>query len=336
MKSVPLIHISWLRPFLDYFEQRGASLQGHLDDQSISREAVLAGDGWITKQQLYSFLNAVADGENTPELGFLVGATMTPDTLGGIGQAISEAESLGEAIRTFCRLVYRSSENNHAWLEEGASGELWFFNQTENPFPAKRDIADHAGLMTLINLVRLVGGEDWFPREACLQSRGKAPIEKLDGYKEMKVRSRQPTTGFAFPAEWLLEPISHSPPSSKAKPIELLSPDETEETKLRKLLIQLVGAGGLCPTIKLVAQLLHTSPRSLHRWLKSQEITYRELLDEVRLERAQNMLRQEDYPIKEIAYELGYSGANNFVRAFKRLTGQTPNAYRDQISRTSF
>ena len=52
-----------------------------------------------------------------------------------------------------------------------------------------------------------------------------------------------------------------------------------------------------------------------------------ELLDEVRHERALALLEEGQHSLDEIAYELGFSGAGAFRRAFRRWTGVTPTEY---------
>jgi AraC-like DNA-binding protein len=44
------------------------------------------------------------------------------------------------------------------------------------------------------------------------------------------------------------------------------------------------------------------------------------------------MLSIPQLSVKEIAHELGYSGTNNFVRGFRRMTGMSPGEYRRQQS----
>jgi len=46
------------------------------------------------------------------------------------------------------------------------------------------------------------------------------------------------------------------------------------------------------------------------------------------LEMARRMLDDAGYTVSEIGYLLGYGDPANFGRAFKRLTGQSPSAYR--------
>ncbi len=51
-----------------------------------------------------------------------------------------------------------------------------------------------------------------------------------------------------------------------------------------------------------------------------------------RLQVAQNLLQNTDYPIKEVAARAGYSNQLYFAAEFKRLTGETPRDYRKRVS----
>ena len=329
MTSVPLIHTSWLQPFAEFFARRGGSLGRYLEGAKIELSQVTDGESWITKRQLYRFLNAAAVGEKMPELGFLVGETITPDSLGGISVAMADATTLGEAIRTFCLLINRSSEENRSWLEERGDGEVWLFNQTTNPFPADRRISDHAGLMSMVNLVRLAGGADWYPSHAALQTRSTSAFRKAQGLRACVFEFDHHATGFPFPAAWLLSPVSlHAPSPTRSVSADLLEGDEELADKLKRLLGATLGVGGISPTINLMAELCGTSTRTLHRRLGEEGASYRRILDEVRVDRAKRELRGSQISIKQLAFELGYSGSNNFIRAFRRMTGQTPTQYR--------
>lgn len=77
-----------------------------------------------------------------------------------------------------------------------------------------------------------------------------------------------------------------------------------------------------------VAKRLGTSPRTLKRRLAEHGLTFSELLDEHRRERALLLLADPRTSIEAIAEQLGYSNAANFTRAFKRWTGRTPAAHR--------
>jgi AraC-like DNA-binding protein len=51
-------------------------------------------------------------------------------------------------------------------------------------------------------------------------------------------------------------------------------------------------------------------------------------LSSVRLEHAKHLLEESQTPVNDIAAAVGYPNSNSFSRAFRKLTGQTPSAYR--------
>jgi AraC-like DNA-binding protein len=81
------------------------------------------------------------------------------------------------------------------------------------------------------------------------------------------------------------------------------------------------------PTAASVGRELGLSPRSLHRRLRDEGTTLRQLLDALRRDLAERYLRQ-GVSINETAFLLGYSEASAFHRAFRRWTGSTPAASR--------
>lgn len=79
-----------------------------------------------------------------------------------------------------------------------------------------------------------------------------------------------------------------------------------------------------------VSARLAMTARTLHRKLKQQRTSFREVRDEVLKHRAQDLLGRSDMPIAEVSFLLGYSETSNFYRAFKRWTGTAPNCWREQ------
>jgi AraC-like DNA-binding protein len=77
-----------------------------------------------------------------------------------------------------------------------------------------------------------------------------------------------------------------------------------------------------------VARRLHLSTRSLHRHLREEGATLQGLKDEVRRERAVELLRRTDTPVKQVALAVGFGDEKSFARAFREWTGDSPSAYR--------
>jgi AraC-like DNA-binding protein len=66
----------------------------------------------------------------------------------------------------------------------------------------------------------------------------------------------------------------------------------------------------------------------LARQLSSEGWTFERILTDLRIGLAKRRLSDNDLPISEIAWLLGYREASAFTHAFKRRTGKTPMAFR--------
>lgn len=76
---------------------------------------------------------------------------------------------------------------------------------------------------------------------------------------------------------------------------------------------------------------LNISARTLQRRLNDWGISFEELVDEYRRERALKLLLHVDRSILEVAYSLGYSDPAHSTRAFRRWTGMSPKSYRTAL-----
>ena len=84
------------------------------------------------------------------------------------------------------------------------------------------------------------------------------------------------------------------------------------------------------PTLAAIAKLLEVSDRSLRRQLREQGISFRGLLDELRMQIAMKYLRTTRLANEDIALALGFSDATNFRRAFRRWTSKSPSEIRGE------
>ena len=85
------------------------------------------------------------------------------------------------------------------------------------------------------------------------------------------------------------------------------------------------------PTLSSVAESLHKSPRTVQRTLSHENLSFSDLLTEVRMDLGKQYLRI-GHPIARVASLLHYSNDTAFLRAFKRETKQTPSEFVDNQS----
>ena len=79
-----------------------------------------------------------------------------------------------------------------------------------------------------------------------------------------------------------------------------------------------------------IARRLGMSRRSLSRALAGEGTTFSEILDQLRAALAERYIREEELPISQIAWLLGYGEISSFTHAFARWTGVSPSQFRTQ------
>lgn len=94
------------------------------------------------------------------------------------------------------------------------------------------------------------------------------------------------------------------------------------------LLHQLLSRSGNYPSQTEVAGQLCMSTRTLKRRLRERGTSFRRITTQSRMSHAAGLLSQEEQRTGQVAEITGYSSAANFVRAFRRWSGVTPDAYR--------
>jgi AraC-like DNA-binding protein len=80
-------------------------------------------------------------------------------------------------------------------------------------------------------------------------------------------------------------------------------------------------------TLDDLARRVSLSARTIDRHLKKEGLQFRDLAQQVRFERACELLSSPSATVAQVAADLGFSDAANFSRAFRREVGMTPGEY---------
>lgn len=91
----------------------------------------------------------------------------------------------------------------------------------------------------------------------------------------------------------------------------------------------LAGLTGKAPSVTDLAALCGLSERYFAKLFREYAgMTASQYIKAVQLSKAKGLLLETDFPLKEIAYRLGYSNIANFTASFRSATGFTPGQYR--------
>jgi AraC-like DNA-binding protein len=99
-------------------------------------------------------------------------------------------------------------------------------------------------------------------------------------------------------------------------------------SRIRSLLLSRVGG---IPSFDDLADELGMSARTLRRHLHDEGTSYKQLINEFRMELAKEYVATSRLQAKEVAHLLGFKDTNAFRRAFKAWTGLRIHEYRQEI-----
>lgn len=111
----------------------------------------------------------------------------------------------------------------------------------------------------------------------------------------------------------------------------MLPNDEVKENKfLQKVLDQLTAnINNEFYQIEDLASGVHLGRVQLFRKLKALTgKTYTQILREIRINRAKELLRKTDKTSSEVAHEVGFRNNSYFIKVFNKVTGMTTSEYR--------
>lgn len=81
-----------------------------------------------------------------------------------------------------------------------------------------------------------------------------------------------------------------------------------------------------------LAELHHFNPSYLSRFFKQEMgINVSEFIDDCRIRKAKELLQNTNLMVREVALQVGYEVAHSFTRLFKKITGMTPQEYRESL-----
>jgi AraC-like DNA-binding protein len=83
-------------------------------------------------------------------------------------------------------------------------------------------------------------------------------------------------------------------------------------------------------TVEATAKHLNMSKSTLTRKLKIENTTFKQILDNLKKQRASHLLLESELTVEAIAFELGYEDYSNFGRSFKRWFNCAPSTYRQR------
>lgn len=325
-----------LQHFIAQAQAAGIDIDELLDEAGIVRDRLADPEYPVPVSAIELMLSAITRNHGQQRVGLRLAHDIQPATLGPIGylaQSCSTFADVLEMVTRYSGLLSNIGATSVVHLPGGA--ELrWECLAGGRLF---RQQATEYVLGSFVVLARLLlpGRQDLPLSVNFMHAKPDTPrqLREYVSFFRCPVYFERPASSVVLSVQMLQTRLRHGDAFMK----EMLERHTANVLKQRtavsslgdevRHLIRALMVDGV-PAKEAIAAQLGMSGRSLHRKLQEGGSSYRELLDQVRLEIARRDLRATADSTLEISGRLGFSTRQAFLRWFKQSTGKTPGEYR--------
>lgn len=290
-------------------------------------------NGFITVEQQRVFTRFIF-GQPDESIGLRFGSNVLFQGLGMVGFLFRASPTFGDYLERADRYHRVYARDAEFRIERRENGMAMVFPEPDATIGPREQVV-MARMSKWISWGRQLCGPGLAPYEARFRWAGPANRETVTDYFNCAVRYGQDEDCLLFDAATFATPLhDYTPEMSQeleqyaAALVAKLSGGDTFLSRVR-IAIEDSIAGGANSEVE-VARRLAMTPRTLHRHLRQEQTSFRDLRDLILQQHARALLRRPDVPVGEVAYQLGYSDPSTFSRAFKRWTGTAPHEWRQQ------
>lgn len=278
--------------------------------------------------QLWTLAESVT---GDPGIGLHAGQVVDPERMGLVGHVFFNCDTLGEALVQYVRLHRLINESVMLSLEQTADQAILTWQPEQPDFYCRQDM-DRTLAAAVSRTRHFINPDiraDWLD----IAHPEPAYASEYPALFGGDVRFGCGITRIAFASHFLDSPIPHRNPyvySAVLKQVNsLLARLQTRRSfsrKLRRLISKQMATDRI--DADSLARQCHMSRQTLYRRLKKEGLSFHDLVEQVRKDKALRYVAEDRYALGEIAFLLGFSELSAFSRAFKRWTGEAPAQYR--------
>ena len=328
--------MAFARAIAAAYQRSGQSPAAALKLAQITPSRLQQADGRITAHQLEVLSGAAMQELDDEGLGAF-SRKLPWGSYGMLARASLTSTDLGVALKRWCRHHALIAPDMRLQLQVVGAGAAVVIDEPSHA----RAREPGAREFSLVHVLRNIHGLACWYIDSRIALQGAsfpfAAPSHADAYSHMfpscplQFDARQ--AAIRFDARYLALPLRRDEKAlrqmlQRALPLTVL------QYRRDRLLVQqvrqaLVAHPAQAHSAEGIAALLHISPRTLHRQLQEEGASLQQLKDEVRCERAKDLLLRSSRPVKQVAAATGFRNEKSFLRAFRQWTGASPTEFRD-------
>ena len=325
---MPTIHSAGL------FARFESEFRPYIDQLGIPEAVFVRHDVEIPTLKYAELLKIVAR-ESNPYIGLEMGEKMAAEDLGVVGHAIAATSDIRQMLSLLAKYLYVFSQSNTMRIDQTDNRVVINYQATILTPDLIAQDADCA-LAFVTTLIRRHSGMDFHPRQVEFQHSAPTSTSRHRQYFGCEVLFDRPANRLHCDRSILKRPLNTSDSGLLEALLfylddRLLMRSEEGDlpSKVRHMISNSLAQG--VPDLKKIARQLGMSGRTLQRKLQEHSLNFADMVDAIRLEIAQEYLDYKDFSLTDLSLMLGYGELSSFSRAYKRMTGISPEQARQQL-----
>ena len=290
-------------------------------------------DVFVPLHSAVTVLEIAAKATSTPNLGRRLAALQGIEILGVVGIAASTARNVAEALNIVERYLAAYSPGIGLRVKDlEAPGRSFIEYRLLDPDVVSSPQHSELAVGVILRVLRHLLGDLHRPVQAHLPHQALAPPDDYLESFGCRTQFDQVATGLTVRTADLARPLRSDSPTHRAvvEYLETIVGDEAATlASVRALVGRLLPSGRV--TLEFVARQMNLHSKTLQRRLAAEGATFAGVVDAIRRDTAQRLLRDTRITMAHLARELGYSEQTVLTRSCHRWFGQGPAAYRRRL-----
>lgn len=333
MSRNPTIDVAPVAQWFDIFCSMGVDKRKLLAALECQESELRQKDHRIPALHHNAMLNLGASELQIPGVILQIGIQTTPEHMGVVGHLMKNSQTLLGAGHQIMRYASVLSETGR-WFIDDCDTSILIRYQVDNSPPYLQEI-EQASLSACIGTLRTLAPQPLLPMGVGFTHTDPGYAEEYKNVFGISVEFEQKECSIRITREDSMQTIPHHQSylldllqEHANNLLDTLNSADPTTTQVRQIIAKSLPEGKA--DIEHVSEHLHMSRWTLARHLKTEGVTFNDIVKEIRSKLAAQYLSDQKLSVSEVGFLLGYSEPSAFQRAFRSWYSCTPSEYRIQ------
>lgn len=280
--------------------------------------------------RLHVLLESSAQAAGVEDFGLRLAMSRRMSNLGLIALAARDEPTVRAALHCLARTLHLHNDALRIDIEE-QNGVVVIREQVLARLAGVPRQSIELAVAVMFSIVREFLGTAWAPKAVCFTHAAPLDLSKYREFFGLVPQFNSVLNGLTCRSADLDRPMPGADAASLRTIRQYVQAEaarhQTQAQRATQLILDLLPTGRC--SADLAARYVGVDRRTLHRWLEAEGTSFSALVDSIRQEAAQRLLRNPNLALADLAGMLGFSETSALSRWFSSRFGESPRRWRN-------